>query len=465
VIRRYGAALRAMLMIADATLAVITAVLVYEARFTLFGGSETPLFDSAWEPLAIYAATWVGLLYLNGQYRLRAHWTVRGEAVGIARTAVWFAAIVAAMLLAGRLVDASRLYLLLLFPIQAIVTIATRVGLRALFMVLRARGYNSRNLLIIGTGKDALEFARTVSGHGYLGLRIIGFVGPRPSSKARWPYLGDLSSFEEVLRSQVVDEVAICLPPARLEEAETISMHCQQEGKVVRIPLAVPHHAMARRHLEDFDGLAVLSLTNGPDQLASLAAKRVMDIVGSALALVILSPLLLIVALYILLRDGRPILFTQTRVGMHGRQFTLYKFRTMVRDAEARYAEIARLNETQGAAFKLKDDPRITRWGRFLRRTSIDELPQFWNVLKGDMSLVGPRPAPPREVDLYDVWHRRRLSMKPGLTGLWQISSRIDSHFDDRAKLDLTYIDRWSLWLDLKIVFRTLPAMLRLDGH
>ena len=169
-------------------------------------------------------------------------------------------------------------------------------------------------------------------------------------------------------------------------------------------------------------------------------------------------------ALAIRQRDGPPVLFRQTRVGLSGRPFTIYKFRTMDPDAEERYDEVAALSDTKGAAFKMLDDPRITPTGAFLRRTSLDEVPQLWNVLKGDMSLIGPRPAPPREVEGYDIWHRRRLSMKPGITGLWQVGSRLDAHFDDRAHLDLAYIDRWSLLLDLKILLKTVPAVLGRTG-
>ena len=151
-------------------------------------------------------------------------------------------------------------------------------------------------------------------------------------------------------------------------------------------------------------------------------------------------------------------LFRQERVGLHGRRFDVIKFRTMTTDAESRFAEVASRSEVRGAAFKLTDDPRITPTGVFLRRTSLDELPQLWNVLRGEMSLVGPRPALPREVDGYDLWHRRRLSMKPGITGLWQVSARRSPAFDDWAQLDLSYIDRWSLWLDLTILARTIPA-------
>ena len=152
-------------------------------------------------------------------------------------------------------------------------------------------------------------------------------------------------------------------------------------------------------------------------------------------------------------------------MGLHGRTFTIYKFRTMVPDAEERYEEVASMSDTHGAAFKMHDDPRVTGFGRFLRRTSIDELPQLINVISGDMSLVGPRPAPLREVDRYDIWHRRRLSMRPGMTGLWQVNAALDEHFDNRAELDLRYIDQWSLLMDLGILARTVPAILARQGH
>jgi lipopolysaccharide/colanic/teichoic acid biosynthesis glycosyltransferase len=163
--------------------------------------------------------------------------------------------------------------------------------------------------------------------------------------------------------------------------------------------------------------------------------------------------------------DGAPVLFRQRRIGLHGRPFWCVKFRTMVPDAEERLADIEHLSEIDGPAFKLTDDPRITQTGRWLRRSSLDELPQLWNVLRGEMSIVGPRPAPPREVDRYSIWHRRRLSMRPGLTGLWQVSARSASEFDRRVELDLDYIDRWSLWMDVKILLRTIPVMIALTGR
>jgi lipopolysaccharide/colanic/teichoic acid biosynthesis glycosyltransferase len=174
--------------------------------------------------------------------------------------------------------------------------------------------------------------------------------------------------------------------------------------------------------------------------------------------LIVGSPILLAIALAIKARDGSPVVFRQTRIGLHGRKFGMLKFRTMTVDAEQRLEELRAKSEINGAAFKMTNDPRVTRSGRWLRRSSLDELPQLWNVFRGDMSLVGPRPALPKEVDAYDLWHRRRLSMKPGMTGLWQVSGRRSPSFDRWAELDLSYIDRWSLWLDVKILARTLPA-------
>jgi lipopolysaccharide/colanic/teichoic acid biosynthesis glycosyltransferase len=197
-----------------------------------------------------------------------------------------------------------------------------------------------------------------------------------------------------------------------------------------------------------------------------MAAKRAMDIAGSAAALIVLSPIMALVALAIIATDGRPVLFRQPRAGIDGRPFSIAKFRTMRRGADAERDGLREQNEVQGgASFKLTDDPRVTRLGRILRRTSIDEFPQFWNVLLGDMSLVGPRPHPFDDVAGYADWHHRRLEMKPGITGLWQISARSDPDFDQWVKLDLEYIDGWSLALDVRIMLKTVPALLRAEGR
>jgi len=247
--------------------------------------------------------------------------------------------------------------------------------------------------------------------------------------------------------------------------AADLGLNPANDGKVVRIPINDGGLIVPGGRVESYDGIAVQSLVYGPDRVLGLIAKRLMDVVLATIALVLLSPLLLAIALWLCAVDGPPVLFRQVRVGLNGRQFQVVKFRTMIPDAEERLAEITSLNEIKGPAFKLTDDPRLTSTGRWLRSSSIDELPQLLNVVRGEMSLVGPRPPLPREVDAYDIWHRRRLSMQPGITGLWQVAARRDPDFDRWVRLDLDYIDHWSLWLDLKIVARTIPAMLAGEGR
>jgi exopolysaccharide biosynthesis polyprenyl glycosylphosphotransferase len=372
-----------------------------------------------------------------------------------------------AVLFLAKLPDVSRLFMLLLFPAQVGVTLATRLVLRILFTWLRQRGLNTRYMVVIGTGEAAQAFADRVERRADLGLRVLGHLDVPGSDgvAVSRPILGSVDDIETVFHERVVDEVAICLPRSAMDLAEPITRLCEEEGKIVRLPLDVLGLPLAGGSLEEFDGLAVMSFVYGPDRAVGLVAKRLLDLGLASAALIVLSPLLLTVAIWVRLTDGGPILFRQSRVGLHGRPFQLIKFRTMVPDAEARLVELAALNEVRGHAFKVTRDPRLTRTGSWLRRSSLDELPQLWNVVRGEMSLVGPRPPLPREVAGYDVWHRRRLSMKPGMTGLWQVSARREQDFDRWVEIDLDYIDRWSLWLDVKIIARTIPAMLLQQGR
>jgi exopolysaccharide biosynthesis polyprenyl glycosylphosphotransferase len=367
-----------------------------------------------------------------------------------------------------KLPNVSRLLLIVVFPSLAAAAIGIRIAIRQFLVFARDHGRNVRYMLVVGANSRAKAFADLIESHAELGLVVIGHLKADPSDGGvilDRPLLGMLSDLEQVFRSQIVDEVAICLPFSNEELIEQAVYMCEQEGKVVRIPVAPIERVLTAARLESIDGIGVYSLANGPDRAVSLGLKRLVDVVGAALLLVVFSPLALLIALAIKIDSGGPVFFRQKRVGLHGRPFFVVKFRSMCMDAEDQLKDLLPENEIRGHAFKLAKDPRITRVGHVLRRTSLDELPQLLNVLRGPMSLVGPRPPLPAEVAQYDVWHRRRLSMKPGITGLWQVGARRDPEFDRWVEQDLEYIDTWSLWLDFKIIARTVPAVLGGTGR
>ncbi len=472
-IRRHATALHVALMIADATAAFALFVTLSIVRLGPDGWRDH------WEGAgvdALIAASAYGLavvfvLWLQGLYQVRVRWSLRREIsdVVVAITLLAFAVFTGLFLF--KLPEVSRLLLLLLFPAQIVLTLMSRIAIRAIFARARERGFLARYLLVVGANPAAEAFANLIASHRELGLVPVGhLVGPADRASGRdatvsRPILGDIDAIETLLHVSVIDEVAVCLNIDDRAYLEPIARLCEDEGRIVRIPQLEPGMLILGGRIEQFFGTPILSLVYGPDRVVGLLAKRAIDIVLALVGLIVLSPVFVAVAAAMVVMEGRPVLFRQVRVGLHGRPFSIVKFRTMVADAEARYEEVALLSDTKGAAFKMKADPRVNRLGRLLRTTSIDELPQLWNVLRGQMSIVGPRPAPPREVALYDVWHRRRLSMKPGITGLWQIEARMDEDFDNRARLDLSYIDGWSLLLDIRIILRTIPALVTNPGH
>jgi exopolysaccharide biosynthesis polyprenyl glycosylphosphotransferase len=472
-IRHHATTLRLLLMAADGVGAAGLFVVVSIVRFGsdrwvaswTNAGVEWPILAAA------HGLAWVGVLALFDLYRLRVHWSLRSELVDIVRGGVLLGMVMFSALFFFKLPEVSRLFLLALYGSQVAMAVVSRAIMRRAFAYMRTRGLNARYVLIVGTGELAQSFADRIERNRELGLRVIGHLTPpatarRPGDAADLivvtrPIVGGVDDLETVLHDRIVDEVAICLPVEAWHLVEPIARLCEEEGKVVRIPLDDRGHTIAGGRTEDFEGVPILSLVYGPDRVVGLVIKRLLDVAIAAVGLILLSPVFLAVSVWILALDGRPVIFRQIRVGLHGRPLRVVKFRTMVPDAEDRLAELADLNEIKGHAFKLTDDPRLSRTGRSLRATSIDELPQLWNVLRGEMSLVGPRPPLPSEVAGYDLWHRRRLSMKPGITGLWQVEARRDEDFDRWVELDLAYIDRWSVWLDLKIMARTIPAMLQ----
>jgi exopolysaccharide biosynthesis polyprenyl glycosylphosphotransferase len=465
VLRRHATALHLALALVDATTAGAVFVVLSMARFGIDSWQHawTSVGLSGGVAAVLYGLGWTFALWSRGLYRLRARWSARREIFDIAMAALVFGVTVLIGLFLFKLPDVSRLLLLVLFPAQVLVTFASRLALRFVFARSRERGFNLRYVLVAGANAAGQDFADLIESHPDLGLRVIGHLagpGEHDSSHVRRPILGTLEDLEHVLNTQIVDEVAVCLPPESERFIEPIARLCEEEGHVVRIPVPDSGLIVPGGRQESFGGTTILSLSYGPDRAIAMATKRLLDIITASLTLIVLSPVLLAIGLAIRLDNGAPILFQQERVGLRGRRFRVVKFRTMAPDAEDRLDGLLERNELAGPAFKMSHDPRVSRVGRWLRRSSLDELPQFWNVLRGEMSIVGPRPPLPREVTGYDLWHRRRLSMKPGITGLWQVKGRQEEDFDRWVRLDLAYIDRWSLWLDLKIMLQTLPAML-----
>jgi exopolysaccharide biosynthesis polyprenyl glycosylphosphotransferase len=272
---------------------------------------------------------------------------------------------------------------------------------------------------------------------------------------------------QEVLAKINPEEVIITISTTKFDQIRGILEVCETEGVQVRLNSDFFGQITTAWVLtvDNVYGLNIISFNMLRHSHWQLFAKRLIDIIGATVALILFSPFMLMAVLGIWITDGLPILYEWNVVGLNRKPFKTWKFRTMVVDADAMKKQLMPLNEMDGPVFKIKNDPRITRIGKFLRKYSLDELPQLWSVLRGDMSLVGPRPAAIDELGRYESWHRRRLSIKPGITCIWQISGRNEiSDFDDWVRMDLEYVDNWSLWLDIKILLRTIPAVISTKG-
>jgi exopolysaccharide biosynthesis polyprenyl glycosylphosphotransferase len=344
-------------------------------------------------------------------------------------------------------------------------------GVRAVGMTairsFRRRGHNTRFVLIVGSGTRARHVLQVLQRHREWGLRVVGFLDdgdsahdPRiPSDRIR-----KLIDLPNILKERVIDEVIVACPRSMLGNIGPVVSTCASAGVPMTLLSDLFGDYLPPPRVTRFGSLAALSFAPVHHSRSLLFVKRAIDLVGSAALLVVSAPLIAIAAVAIHLSSPGPILFRQIRCGQYGRPFTMFKLRTMEADAESHQAELMAENEMTGPVFKIRNDPRITSVGRFLRRLSLDELPQFWNVLRGDMSIVGPRPPLPHEVAEYATFDRRRLSMRPGITCLWQVGGRNNVDFDGWVKLDLEYIDTWSLLNDFKIMLRTLPAVFRGTG-
>jgi exopolysaccharide biosynthesis polyprenyl glycosylphosphotransferase len=342
-----------------------------------------------------------------------------------------------------------------------------RFGVRQLVAGLRTRGVLRTDSLVVGTNREGCTIARSLSRERSLGYNVVGFVSVGPAVASHIDgreVLGQLRDVPDLVRSYDVGTVIVAGSALGSGELEELDRALQPFDVDVRVSPGLTHMAATRISVDAIDGVALLSLEKNEFSRRQLWAKRGFDVVGAVVFGVIASPLIVAVALAVRITSGKQVLFTQKRVGVDGKLYKMYKFRTMVRNAEDLRAHLHHDNEADGLLFKIQQDPRVTALGRKLRPLGLDELPQLLNVLKGEMSLVGPRPALPEEVELYDARLRERLRVKPGLTGLWQIKGRHELSFDDYARYDLFYVENWSLGLDLYVIASTLPALMRRRG-
>lgn len=333
-------------------------------------------------------------------------------------------------------------------------------------VLLRAAGYRRRAVLV-GTGaqiKDVAHALRDGGSRSPAPIDIVGFLSPQALPANGLRSLGTLDALDDVLAAERVDEVIIADPDFPEAQAVELVDSCHRRGVRVKIAPSTMELLIHRAEFVPGESVPLFELSPPVFEGVDFALKRAFDIVGASLLLIALSPLLLVLALAVRLSSRGPALFGSVRPGIGQQPFQCLKFRTMHTDAEQRLADLESLNEASGALFKIREDPRLTRVGRFLRRFSLDELPQLINVLRGEMSLVGPRPLPVRDFELLEDWHRKRYLVLPGMTGLWQVSGRSELDFDDLVRLDFIYLERWSLALDFAIIVKTLPAVLSRRG-
>ncbi|PWT97536.1 MAG: sugar transferase [Terriglobia bacterium] len=361
--------------------------------------------------------------------------------------------------------DLSRFFVVLFASYTWVGLLLFRLTAGRVIGVIRREFAGPHYVMVVGTGERARGLAEALERSVEYGIRLRGFLSEQPLKRSGEILLSEaypvypIADLPAILRQHVIDEIIFAVGSESLSELEEYFLLCDEEGVRTRVAVDFFPHVNSTVSLERFGATPLLTFSAAPYDEIRLLAKRILDIVLATAGLIVLAPFMLVIAVVIRSTSPGPVIFRQVRCGLNGRRFLFYKFRSMCENAEEMRAAVAHLS-TRETAFKIPRDPRLTPVGRFLRKFSIDEWPQLWNVLRGDMSLVGPRPAVPYEVEQYKRWQRRRLRMRPGLTCLWAVCGRDNVDFETWMKMDMQYIDNWSLALDWKILLRTIPRVL-----
>lgn len=420
------------------------------------------------EYLRIYFLQLVITIVIFNQSRLyhtTREWSYIEEAFIVTKSLFWALLILSGAIFFAKVKVYSRWIFINSFILNIILLSLWRSFKRILIRRHVKKGYRNLQVLIVGTSRTALFLYHEIQKLKYLGLNVVGFLSKGDPIRDDIPkdILGDLDDFDEIVQKHYIDEVYITTPHQSEEFAGLVSK-AEKAGVSLKV---VPDHLdflLSEIKVHSIGVIPIFEYRSRMIHASEMILKRIFDFFVSSFLLILLLPLWIVISLLIKINSRGPVFYVSQRYGYKGKSFPFYKFRTMVQNADQMKTDLLKENEKDGPIFKIKDDPRITKVGRFLRKFSLDELPQFWNVFLGHMSLVGPRPPLPEEVERYKLWHLKRLNIRPGITCLWQIKGRSELSFEEWMKLDIFYIENWSFWLDLKILFQTLIVVIKGKG-
>jgi len=456
-----------LIFVIDALIINASFVLAYYIRFELLITklpATIPHLSRFYGILVLVTLLWLALFKLLGLYDKRDITSASDEASSIIGANIVGTFVLLALLFLYRGFWFSRGVLLYALLICSSLMILSRYMLNYFQKELYKRGVGVRRTLIVGAGEIGQGLAYKIQAEKETGYLAVGFLDDDPDKRSKKyhnvPVIGGTENIKQKIKEHGIDEIIVATSRLPQQKVLDIIMECESEGVEFKLVPGILEIIASRVSTDEIGGIPLLSIREIRLQGLNALLKRMVDILLSSAVLLVLSPVLLLVIAAIKIDSRGPIFFTQQRMGKDGKVFLLYKFRSMITGAEDLFAKVVEEKGGDLIRFKAKDDPRITRVGKILRKLSIDEVPQLMNVLKGDMSLVGPRPPVPLEVERYSEWHRKRLRVRPGITGLWQVSGRSELPFEDMVRLDIYYIENWSLWMDFRIILRTFPAVL-----
>jgi exopolysaccharide biosynthesis polyprenyl glycosylphosphotransferase len=455
----------------DFTLIYFAFSLAYFARYSVHigaGTGEIVPFAQYQGVALLLLGIMMPVLLAKGAYRTRMSTEIVDESVTIFSSATMTVATILVVTYMLHHFEFSRALIIYMWVLLIVLLILGRALCRGVQRMFHRRGFGTRKLLVVGASDCGKMIMQSVMNRPDLGYEVVGFVDRRSHTRVpdfgRFQRMGLLDDIPRLIETKEIDEVIVALPGSAYEEVHTVVRFCEGSGVGLKLVPDLFRVSMDRINVDDLAGIPLLDVQAPPHRRVERSLKRALDLLIAGTATLLSLPVIGFLALLVKLDSRGPAFIRQERIAQGGKRFTCFKLRTMNIGADRILLELRDMNETIGPTFKMRNDPRVTNIGRFIRRYSLDEVPQLWNVVRGEMSLVGPRPPLQHEVEQYEPWQRRRLQAKPGMTGLWQVSGRSNLTFDEMVVMDIMYIDNWSLSLDFKIILQTFGAVLAARG-